>query len=47
MGLAGAGWTFVKAAARRLLGGLRGDNEHVSRRTSAAHAGRGYELCAC
>jgi hypothetical protein len=29
MGLAGAGWTFVKAAALRLLGGLRGASERV------------------
>ena len=31
MGLAGADWTFVKAGARRLLGGLRGASERVRR----------------
>ena len=28
-GFEGAGWTFVEAAARRLLGGLRGASERV------------------
>ena len=36
-GLEGAGWTFVKAAARRLLGGLHGHRERVSRRAPATY----------
>ena len=28
-GFEGAGWTFVEAAARRLLGGLHGASERV------------------
>ena len=36
-GLEGAGWTFVEAAARRLLGGLRGASVGVRRAGAAAY----------
>ena len=36
-GFEGAGWTFVEAAARRLLGGLHGHRERVSRRAPATY----------
>ena len=36
-GFEGAGWTFVEAAARRLLGGLRGASVGVRRAGAAAY----------
>jgi hypothetical protein len=45
MGLAGAGWTFVEAAALRLLGGLRGVSVSVRQARARRVARVARQLC--